>query len=134
MKKCSSIVLIDDNSIDNLVNSELIKELDISESILIMEDGIKGITYLRQLGLNGHPPSLIFLDLNMPHFNGFDFMQELNSFPSEFRQEVKVIVLTSSLNESDFEEAKNCGCDGYLIKPLTTEMIMDEFEKVFYYE
>jgi CheY-like chemotaxis protein len=132
MKKCSSVLLIDDNEIDNLINSKLIKELDISEQVIIAANGEEGLNYL----VSNQPllPSLVFLDLNMPGMNGFEFLEQLTSVTFKHRDKIKVVVLTSSLNENDYEEAKTRGCDGYLVKPLTADMILDEFEKVFYYE
>jgi CheY-like chemotaxis protein len=131
MKKCSSILLIDDNEIDNLINSKLINELDITEQVIVTANAEEGLNYLAS---NELLPSLVFLDLNMPGMNGFEFLDRLTSIAFKQRGKIKVVVLTSSLNENDYEEAKSLGCDGYLVKPLTADMIMDEFEKVFYYE
>jgi CheY-like chemotaxis protein len=131
MEKCSSIILIDDNEMDNLVNSNIIKQLDITENIIILKDGEEGLNYLAS---NTLLPTLVFLDLKMPNMNGFEVLDKLTSISFKQRDKIKVVVLTSSLDENDYEEAKNLGCDGYLVKPLTAQVIMDEFEKVFYYD
>jgi CheY-like chemotaxis protein len=109
----------------------LINELDITEQVIVTANAEEGLNYLAS---NELLPSLVFLDLNMPGMNGFEFLDRLTSIAFKQRGKIKVVVLTSSLNENDYEEAKSLGCDGYLVKPLTADMIMDEFEKVFYYE
>ena len=134
MKKCKSIVLIDDNALENHVNNQLIQDLGIAEKVEVLLNGLTAIEYLKTLSKTHDSPSLIFVDLNMSVMSGFDFLKEFHLLPYEFIKDIKVIVLTSSVNEDDYENAKSLGCDGYLIKPLTREKIKQEFDDVFYYE
>lgn len=134
MKKCPVIFLVDDNEVDNLVNFTLIKNLNITEKVIVLSNGLKAIEYLENNGVSVAIPSLILLDLNMPVMDGFEFLRKISALDNSYRERVKIVVLTSSLNEEDFQQAKDLGCDGYLVKPLTDEKILTEYEKVFYYE
>lgn len=131
MKKCKSIILIDDDPLENLINRKLIVKLDITLEIKTLLNGHEGMNYLRILSQINTPPDLIFLDLNMPVMNGFEFLKNFQSLPLLFRKDLKVVVLTSSMNKDDYEKAQLMGCDGYLIKPLTKEKIREAYDKVF---
>ncbi|HYG39672.1 MAG TPA: response regulator [Cytophagales bacterium] len=130
MKHCKSVILIDDDPIENLVNKKLIEDLSLTESIKIMFNGYEGMNYLRILNQLDLPPDIIFLDLNMPIMDGFEFLTKFHKLPFEFTKDIKVIVLTSSVSERDYNKAKLIGCDGYLIKPLTKKKIKEECKKV----
>lgn len=126
MKKCKSIILIDDDPVENLINSKLLENLDLAEQIRKFANGHEGINYLRILAQLNRPPDLILLDLNMPVMDGFEFLRQYHVLETNFIRRIKVIVLTSSLNQSDYTTAKLIGCDGYLVKPLTKEKILKE--------
>lgn len=129
MKK--SIILIDDDPIENLVNKKLIGSLGIAESIKVLFNGYEGMNYLRILNQLDSPPDIIFLDLNMPVMDGFEFLKNFQTLAADFIVNIKVIVLTSSIFEEDFKKARLIGCDGYLIKPLTKQKIREEYKKIF---
>ncbi|HYG37854.1 MAG TPA: response regulator [Cytophagales bacterium] len=131
MKKCNSVILIDDDPLENLINRKLIEKLDFTQKIEVFSNGFEGINFLKILLQVDNPPDVIFVDINMPIMNGFEFLKEFHLLPKEFKQKIKVIVLTSSLSENDHKTAQLIGCDGYLTKPLTKEKIREEYEKIF---
>ena len=75
-------------------------------------------TALIKLANAKYLPDFIFLDINFPGKNGFELLKELKLMPDSVR-EVKVIVLTASLNKADELKAKQFKqVAGFLIKPL----------------
>lgn len=57
----------------------------------------------------------------MPTWNGFEFLDELKNLPAH--QQVKIVMLTTSLNPADLERAQSYGILDYLEKPLTQEKL-----------
>jgi len=70
-------------------------------------------------------PDLIFLDINMPGMDGFDFLDSFNKFSEDIISKIKIFMLTSSDNPKDREMAQNKGVAGYIIKPLTSDKLKE---------
>jgi CheY-like chemotaxis protein len=131
MKKCDLIVLIDDNEFDCFVNKKIIEKLEFASELNVLKNGFEGINFLKILFEVQKSPDLIFLDLDMPVMNGFEFLRQFNELAKPPGFDTKVIVLTSSSNPSDFKLAKDLGCDAYLEKPLTREKVKEVYDSIF---
>jgi CheY-like chemotaxis protein len=120
MNSFHSIILVDDDPINNLINKRLISKLDISPKIEEYLEAEKAIEKIRSLEVDQH--TLIFLDINMPVMNGWDF---LNQYLIEFKnRKDKIVVLSSSIDFQDRLKAKDFHCvEGFIEKPLTPEKI-----------
>ncbi len=71
----------------------------------------------------GNGPDLIFLDINMPVMNGFEFLAEVQK--EKLCPNAKIVMLSSSINPSDKQKSESFPqVIDYIIKPLTTEKIM----------
>lgn len=128
MKK---IILVDDDKITNFVNEKLITSLDIPTEIKTCFSGVCALDHLNSaLRKNESGPDIILLDINMPIMNGFEFLSELEKFPVNFTQSIKVIMLSSTLNEDDKRRAfqfKNV--IDFLNKPLSIGNLKKIIEK-----
>lgn len=115
-----SIILVDDDPINNLINKRLISKLGIAPKIEEYLEAEKAIEKIREL--NSEHQTLIFLDINMPVMNGWDF---LNQYLIEFKdRKDKIVVLSSSIDFQDRQRAKEFICvEGFIEKPLTPEKI-----------
>ena len=77
-------------------------------------------------------PDLIFLDINMPGMNGWEFLEEYNKLDKEIQSRVMVIMLTTSDNPDDSMRAKTWGfVSDYITKPLTKERLKDIIDAHF---
>lgn len=133
MTKIECAVLIDDDSITNFLNEELIKELGVSEKVKVFEDGRGALNYINENCIKSNKcPELILLDINMPVMDGFEFLKVFNSLEFENKEDVKIIMLTTSSNSKDFEQAKKLSVKDYITKPLTPEKLMPVLQKHFY--
>lgn len=110
------ILIVDDSSDDRFLYCHVLKKLGLGESIVEVEDGEEAIEYLkRELA-----PDLVLLDLKMPIISGFEVLQWINGQP--VLKTVKVVVMTSSVIESDREKAMGLGAKGYFTKSDYQEM------------
>ncbi|WP_295334255.1 LytTR family DNA-binding domain-containing protein [Flavobacterium sp.] len=105
MKKC---IIIDDELMSRTVMTELINTKPELHLVGDFPDAIQALKYL-----NHNEVDLIFLDIHLPNFNGFDFINTIN-------QTVNVILITSDKNFAIEAFEYNCIVD-YLVKPITQE-------------
>lgn len=114
-------MLIDDNDDDNFYHRIIIDEAGIAGHVQVAGSGIEAIDYLKNGDLI---PELIFLDINMPKMNGWEFLIEYNKLNLHQDSMVIIIMLTTSLNPADREHAKHIAAiNGFETKPLTEEII-----------
>ncbi|MES2477956.1 MAG: response regulator [Bacteroidota bacterium] len=127
MTSTKKILLVDDDKITNFVNEKLITNLDIPIFIKTCFSGVCALEYLNELLNNNESgPNIILLDINMPIMNGFEFLTELELLPKDFTQAIKVVMLSSTLNEEDKKRAfKFKNVVDFLNKPLSIAKIKE---------
>lgn len=139
MRKLRGILLIDDDETNNFLNERILKKLDIAQNIRVFQHGKQAYDYLMTVA-SGHydeanadyfRPELLFLDINMPVMDGFEFMELFQKMDPDFRKGMKVVILTTSAHERDTEMAKRFQIAEYLNKPLTMTKIMEIIERHF---
>jgi len=112
-------IIIDDDPILTMIFKRLLDKCDIHSSPIDFNNGEQGIEYLLE---NYHiePLFIVFLDINMPVMNGWEFMEKLKSFAAP--DKVKIYILSSSTNQSDIIKSKsNEFVVDYMVKPLMFE-------------
>ncbi|MBA2582767.1 MAG: response regulator [Bacteroidetes bacterium] len=131
-KKLNCILLVDDNAADNYFHKIIIKEMNFTENIEVALDGEQALTFVKKE--NQIPPELIFLDINMPRMDGWDFLEAYRELSEEQKSDTIVIMLTTSLNPEDEKKAEQFAeVVGFKIKPLTVEMLTEILEQYFPY-
>lgn len=120
MQRFYSIILVDDDPINNLINRRLISKLKLTPQIEEFLEAERAIERIREI--DNEENILIFLDINMPVMNGWDF---LNQYLKEFKlRNDRIIVLSSSIDFQDRQKAKEFSCvEGFIEKPLSPEKI-----------
>jgi CheY-like chemotaxis protein len=116
----NGILLVDDDHIFNFINGKMLQGMGISDEIHIARNGKEALTLISKY-FSGTQSLLriIFLDLNMPVMDGFNFIEAFKRLNTPHKEKVVIAVLTSSTDPQDVKRAKGLGIEHYLIKPLT---------------
>ena len=132
-KKLKSILLIDDNPDDNFFHERVIKKNYPDVNVIAIQTGKEALEYLKlRKDHEDLHPDLIFLDINMPGMNGWEFLEEHKKLAKEFQSKAIIVMLTTSDNPDDKMKAKvmNVASD-FKTKPLTKEMLAEIIDKYF---
>jgi len=132
MNKIKCILLVDDDKTTNFLNEELIYDLEIAEQVQVAYNGLEALNYINREGKfkpakrgDFPKPNIIFLDINMPLMDGYEFLAEYDNLPKAKKAEVVIIFLTTSDSHKD---KLNLGSDKlvteYLEKPLRKEELL----------
>lgn len=124
-------MLIEDDETINFYNEFLLKDLGLTDHVVIAENGKAGLELLQQFKPE-ELPELIFLDINMPVMNGFEFMEEYEKLPEENRANALIIMLTTSMHDADRERARQFkSISDYVFKPLMEEKVQELVKQYF---
>ena len=129
MTRLTCILLIDDNPADNIFHKIRIKEANVCDTIQIATNGPMALAYLAKAGETDNPdapprPDLIFLDINLPGMDGFDFLDEYHQLAENLKSTAIIVMLTTSLNPDDRQRAlRYSEVSDFENKPLTVAKI-----------
>lgn len=124
-EKLNCVMLIDDDRATNFLHEIVLEKADCAKTIKSLQSAEEALVYLKTKVNGKNPqPELIFLDINMPRMNGWEFLDEYHKLEDYEKGGVVVVMLTTSLNPSDSEKAKEIvDVKQFLNKPLTIESV-----------
>ncbi len=126
--KYKSVLLIDDVDMDNFVSRSIITAFRFAETVHVRTDVKSALTFLSEVAQAPAMrfPEVIFIDINMPVMDGFQFLE---IFKREFKNEIalvmpKLVILTSSVFRSDQQLAKARFEDViFVVKPISEKIL-----------
>lgn len=129
MRKLTCI--IDDDAIYTKLLIRLLKLKNLCSKIIVFKNGKEAIEYFQNLSPKEriqNTPELIFLDINMPVMNGWEFLNEFKAIRNNIDNKLLLYVVSSSIDPKDYQKAKDIEMvDGYLSKPVS----METFNQIF---
>ncbi len=131
--KTLSIVLVEDDSTDELLMRKAIELLGEKVNLHTLHDGEAALAFLRQKGLQGTfpRPDVIILDLNVPKRDGRMLLRELKR--DRHLQDIPVIVMTNSLSKKEMINVYRSGASGYICKPFDFNKLKESLESLVGY-
>jgi CheY-like chemotaxis protein len=132
-KKISLVLLIDDSEFDNLFHERVIRKSELVEKVVVKTSGIAALEYLKEnLKEERNSPDIIFLDINMPGMNGWEFIEQYQKLKEESKSKVVLVMLATSDNENDIIKSKGYSAiSDYKIKPLSQPILEEVIEQYF---
>ena len=124
MAKFKSVLLVEDDPITILVCDRIIKMNDFSEVVKSCENGRRALDLLKASSIAGTLPDIIFLDINMPVMNGWDFLEELEEIKASLSMLPRIFILSSTVDPQDLSRAKTFSTvEDFISKPLDKEFL-----------
>ncbi|WP_452597035.1 response regulator [Pontimicrobium sp. MEBiC01747] len=125
--------IIDDDSIYVNLVKRIIETRKLCKNLLVFNDGKESIDYFKTLLQNlttNKIPDIIFLDINMPIMDGWEFLEHFTQIKPRFNKTVTLYIVSSSINPIDINRAKSLtSVTDYLIKPININDFEDLFKK-----
>ena len=131
------ILLVDDDPPTNFIHRKIIQTTDIDTHVQTCENGRDALDYIEgtepfEDGDKCPKPGIIFLDINMPGMNGWEFLDKYNQLPEEKKENIVVAMLTTSLNPDDQRTANEyAGVHSFFSKPLKKDYLHQLIEERF---
>ena len=127
-----NVMLIDDDYATNYLHQLFLEESGRVENILIAKSADEALTSLKEGLSDNQIPEVIFLDINLPAKNGWEFIDEYSEIVGDAANVSKVIMLSTSENPRDMEKSKEYKLiKEYRIKPLSVDIINEIVDKYF---
>jgi len=124
MKK---VYLIDDDDIFVFLTKKTILKVSSNVDVEVFSDGYQAITHLRSIAQNIELlPDVIFLDINMPIMDGWEFLDEFEKIHLFLAKTSKLYIVSSSISPHEMERSKNISAvTEFIIKPLVKEKFLE---------
>lgn len=132
--KLNCVLLIDDDEPTNFLNQIIVESLECTKQIKVAQSGEEALDYLAHAD-NKNPsatPDLIFLDINMPAMNGWEFLEKYRTLVHDSKGKAMIVMLTTSLFPEDKMKANEIPeVSAFENKPLTEEKLTGILKKLF---
>ena len=121
------VLLVEDSPADAEMAMDALREANLANPVVHVEDGVDCLDYLHGRGLwqgrEAIDPSVILLDIKMPRMNGLEVLTRLRE--DERLRLIPVVILSSSREESDLARSWDLGVNAYVIKPVDVDQFFE---------
>jgi len=123
MKTIRPILLAEDSQADAEMAIDALREANLVNAIVHVEDGVEALDYLLRRGRfadrDDGDPAVLMLDIKMPRMDGLEVLQRMRE--DETLRRIPVVMLTSSREESDLARSWDLGVNAYVVKPVDSD-------------
>ncbi|MBD0256864.1 MAG: response regulator [Cytophagales bacterium] len=120
----NTVMLIDDDPVSNKISQLFMRKHQWSAQVITFEDGQLALQALQTGSGPQAVPDVILLDVGMPVYDGWDFLEEYEKLPPERTGRSLLYMLSSSINPPDIQKAAHYRTvKAYLTKPLTLQTL-----------
>jgi CheY-like chemotaxis protein len=125
MSKPSIICIVDDDDVYQFTITRTLEIQKAAEKILTFPDGEMAFQFIvDHLNQPSLLPDVIFLDINMPVMDGWQFLEAFDKIKSSIDKKIIIYLVTSSIDPTDVDRAKSISSiTKYLTKPIQPEAL-----------
>jgi CheY-like chemotaxis protein len=116
-----NVCLIDDDKIYQFTARKILESTGLAKTILSFYNGSEAIGYFREKSIKEQDqlPDVIFLDINMPVMNGWQFLEEYHKLLVNLKKSITIYVVSSSVDDCDIQRSKQfSSVTDYIVKPI----------------
>jgi CheY-like chemotaxis protein len=125
------LLLVEDRAIDIDLTVRALERRGLLNRIQVARDGEEALAFIDRWDAGEQLPVCILLDLRMPKVSGLEVLRQLKNHPKY--SPIPVIVLTTSTEDRDIEEAYKIGCNSYIVKPVDFEKFVEVASQIEVY-
>ncbi len=125
------ILLVEDNPMDVDLTVRALKRRNMSNPIEIARDGEEALARLPRWEAGATPPVVILLDLKLPRVDGLEVLRQIKAHPEYGK--IPVVILTTSREDRDIQQAYLLGANSYIVKPVDFEKFLEMADQIELY-
>ncbi|SDS36687.1 Response regulator receiver domain-containing protein [Polaribacter sp. KT25b] len=125
MPQNPNICIVDDDEVYKFFVKKILKIKNLAKDALTFPDGEEAYKFIKENRENLEKlPDIIFLDINMPIMDGFQFMDEYTKIHNEINKKITIYMITSSIDPVDLERSKKYDqISDFITKPISAEVL-----------
>ena len=138
--KIREVIFIDDDEIVILVGKKILKMIGYEGKVSYYLNGLEALKNIEERTAKGEfelksDPIVVFLDINMPIMDAWDFMNSFKEFPQTIKENFKIAIVTNSYNPSDkLKTLEYLDLLDFMNKPLSPVDYLEFFKKNEFYK
>jgi CheY-like chemotaxis protein len=131
-----NVCLIDDDKIYQFTSRKILESTGLAKNILSFYNGSEAIGFFKEKLTQGpnELPDVIFLDINMPVMNGWQFLDEYHKILEQFKKPIYIYMVSSSVDDCDIQRSKEySGVTDYIVKPINKIKYQELIDRLNFY-
>jgi CheY-like chemotaxis protein len=118
-------IIIDNDPVNNLLCTLSIRDVQDAAEIKNFNSPVNGFKYLAAEYADTNNPTVLLLDINMPTWSGWDFLDNFEKLDDKIKKQIKIYILSSSIDVNDKHRAReNKNVVDYVEKPLAEKTVL----------
>ena len=128
-----NICLVDDDMVYQYVAKKTIESTGLSENIIQFHNGEEALVFFKENVSNvTFLPDIIFLDINMPLMNGWEFLEAYSQLVPLMPKDIPVVIVSSSLDDYDLNKSKDFPVvTRFITKPILRDKFINILSSVY---